>query len=116
MSPGGQFLMSLDTRSKLERPPNAGGQGDPSSGLDSRGSLHRLALRARAGIPAMLVHSRHMGSIAAISSLKWQIGDELPARGRRKKRTPAAIAGAGGLRTPGLAAGRRILGRGDGFP
>jgi hypothetical protein len=31
-------------RGELKRLPNAGGQGDPSSGLDSRGSLHRLGL------------------------------------------------------------------------
>jgi hypothetical protein len=34
---------NIIARSKLERLPDAGGQGDPSSGLDSRGSLHRLA-------------------------------------------------------------------------
>ena len=52
----------------MKRLPDAGGQGDPSSGLDSSGSLHWFDLTSFVlTVQRVLDTVTQMGSIAAIS-------------------------------------------------
>ena len=52
----------------MKRLPDAGGQGDPSSGLDSSGSLHWFGLTSfELTVQRVLDTVTQMGSIAAIS-------------------------------------------------
>ena len=53
---------------ELKRLPDAGGQGDPTSGLDSSGSPHWLGLTSfELTVQRVLDTVTQMGSIAAIS-------------------------------------------------